>query len=279
MRESGLIASSLPLTSSVHLQLLDQVGTTLADYPLDTWADADGPEEARSYSVDGIVPYDPATAVISLLVEGTEVASRTVSANPPTVTLTSPAPGLALTETVTLRWSAGDPDGDPLTFLLLSSDDGGSTWATLVPRASGTEFSFNSDLLQASPDTLFRIVATDGVNTGTDVSDGPVTAPNRPPAVAVMSPVNGAFLSGQQTVMLMVDVRDPDGKPIAEDAIGWSSDVDGALGSGSALAVWGLSAGTHRLTVAVSDADGATASAQVTVQVDRRQVYLPLILR
>lgn len=174
---------------------------------------------------------------------------------------------------------AGDADGDPLTFLLQSSEDGGASWVTLAPRVSGAEFSFGSELLQASADTLFRIVVDDGVNTAFDVSDGPVTALNRPPAVTVLSPVDGASLSGQQTVILMVDVHDPDGKLIAEDAISWSSDKDGVLGAGSSLIVWGLSAGTRRLTVTITAAVGGGASAQVTVQVDTRVIILPLILR
>ncbi len=53
----------------------------------------------------------------------------------PTVHLTSPAEGDAFSKTATLRWTAGDPDKDTLTFDLSYSSDGGKTW-TLLPKKS-----------------------------------------------------------------------------------------------------------------------------------------------
>ncbi|BDI31241.1 hypothetical protein CCAX7_32920 [Capsulimonas corticalis] len=57
---------------------------------------------------------------------------------PPTVKITSPATGDALSKTATLRWSASDPDQDTLTYDLSYSSDAGKTWTPIkkhVPTA------------------------------------------------------------------------------------------------------------------------------------------------
>src|SRR5581483_4619935 len=48
-------------------------------------------------------------------------------------------------------------------------------------------------------------------------------------------------------------------------AIRWTSSRDGALGTGATVLRSSLSAGTHTLTASVTDLDGATGSATVTV--------------
>lgn len=66
------------------------------------------------------------------------------------------------------------------------------------------------------------------------------------------------------------------------DSLSWSSDLDGALGTGDAGEVT-LSEGTHTITLDVS---GAVVSATTTVVVEvpppppeRFYTYLPLVLR
>ncbi len=37
-----------------------------------------------------------------------------------------------------LRWTAADADGDPLSFMVLYSDDGGETWSVLTVWLTGS---------------------------------------------------------------------------------------------------------------------------------------------
>ena len=53
---------------------------------------------------------------------------------------------------------------------------------------------------------------------------------------------------------------------------------DGVLGQGSHLHVH-LTPGTHHLTLTATDADGLHATASVTVTVQYRRLYLPLVRR
>src|SRR5262249_10808214 len=51
-------------------------------------------------------------------------------------------------------------------------------------------------------------------------------------------------------------------------AVHWTSDLDGALGTGGALDVGSLRSGTHTITASVTDSRGAAASAHTTVVVN-----------
>jgi hypothetical protein len=59
----------------------------------------------------------------------------------------------------------------------------------------------------------------------------------------------------------------------------WSSDQDGALGTGRELWASDLTTGTHRITLMVTDSDGYVGTDEVTVFVGRTTLYLPLILK
>jgi hypothetical protein len=64
---------------------------------------------------------------------------------------------------------------------------------------------------------------------------------------------------------------DPEDGAIAADALQWSSDRDGTLGSGATLVVPGLalSPGPHVITLTARDRDGQVSEARVRVSVHR----------
>ena len=57
---------------------------------------------------------------------------RVASANPPTVKLLTPNGGETLAPGVEVRWTASDPDGDPLNFTVQYSPDNGQTWQLIA---------------------------------------------------------------------------------------------------------------------------------------------------
>lgn len=80
----------------------------------------------------------------------------------------------------------------------------------------------------------------------------------------ILSPTHGSTLPEDQALTLSASAIDADGKDIPGNRLRWSSSLDGALGSGTSLAVSHLTAGRHRLEVATDD--GRSRSA-VTVEV------------
>jgi hypothetical protein len=88
---------------------------------------------------------------------------------------------------------------------------------------------------------------------------------NTPPSVAITGPAaNSSFTQGTAITATGAASDQQDGT--LSSRIKWSSSIDGALGTGSSVA-WTPSAGTHVLTAAVTDNNGATTSTQESVTV------------
>jgi hypothetical protein len=96
-----------------------------------------------------------------------------------------------------------------------------------------------------------------------------------PPAVAILSPADGAILDNTATILAGVvadDVEDPTAL-----VVGWASDVDGALLStvspgGDTTVEWDptvRTAGSHTVTLSATDACGQSALATMTVCQDQ----------
>jgi hypothetical protein len=85
------------------------------------------------------------------------------------------------------------------------------------------------------------------------------------PVLAITSPPDGASIGGGTPIVLSGTAYDREDGPL-DGALAWSSDRDGALGTGPALTVR-LSEGSHRVTARVVDRAGHAATAGVTVEV------------
>ncbi|OGO16857.1 MAG: hypothetical protein A2Z14_07775 [Chloroflexi bacterium RBG_16_48_8] len=105
--------------------------------------------------------------------QGRVLASREVTANAPQVKILSPNGGEVWNEdsSYKIKWEATDADGDPLLFSLALSRDGGETWIPLSIDLEDTQYEIKTNGLQTGENYLIKVFATDGVNTGEDISD------------------------------------------------------------------------------------------------------------
>ena len=227
------------------------------------------------------VPWHPDTTRISIWHGEQELAGRDVSPNPPTVQVISPNGGEVVEgESTVVTWSGSDADGDPLTFTLLYSADGGETWLTLATDIKGMSYEVDTSLLAGSEEALVRVMASDGVNTTSDESDAYFTLADRIPQVSILWPTDGARFTADDVVVLTGDAYDPEDGSLTGEALVWESDQDGLLGSDSSLilATQNLTFGSHQITLLATDSDDMEGSASVSIFVGH-QVYLPLILK
>jgi hypothetical protein len=96
---------------------------------------------------------------------------------------------------------------------------------------------------------------------------GDSSSGNRPPSVTILAPFTGAsFLEGE-AVELEGTASDPEDGALAGTSLEWSSDRDGALGTGESRTVLTLTTGTHGIELSATDSRGRSTTAVVHVRV------------
>ncbi|MCY3678024.1 MAG: hypothetical protein F4Z31_23660 [Gemmatimonadetes bacterium] len=101
---------------------------------------------------------------------------------------------------------------------------------------------------------------------GDEAPTGPV-GPSAPTAV-ITSPASGLAIHEGTPVSLAGAANDPQDGTLGDAALAWSSSIDGALGTGSALEVASPSVGVHTITLTATDSDGNTGNASVSLLVE-----------
>ena len=238
-------------------------------------------ETGQATNVDGfnlILPYSPDVKRLILKKGATELAVRAVSDHAPVVNVTSPNGGetWAASGTYTITWTASDLDGDPLTYSVLYSPDG-SNWVPVGTAITTTQLAVNAAELAGGTAARVRVLATDGVNTSSDESDTAFTVGRKGPSAFILAPEGEVRFMPGTPVWLQGYGYDLEDGTLEGAALSWHSDRDGDLGTGSQALVT-LSPGRHVITLAATDTDGSTATANVNVYAGRK-TYLPLVLR
>ena len=107
--------------------------------------------------------------------------------------------------------------------------------------------------------------------------DGSSGITNEPPVPYILDPADGGRVNNPTAVTLRGGADDDEDGELVDDALSWSSDLDGELGTSGQLVV-ALSLGDHVLTLAATDSDGSTAEVSVSVKVtDENAPPVPVI--
>jgi hypothetical protein len=264
---------------SYTLELQDAGGAPLFTRYFDTVGDSEHPVEGSGYFRQ-VVPWQAGTARI-VLKEGQTVLRIThVSANPPEVTLLSPNGGEFWPPygEQTVTWTGSDADGDPLRYALVYSPDG-DTWKAIATNLVGESYTLDAGRLAGSETARLRVVASDGVNTSQDESDGTFTVEGKPPEVYIIYPLDNSIVPPGRMVVLEGAGTDLEDGPLTDDPLfTWSSSLEGELGVGRELRFDDLRPGWHTITLEATDSDRFVSQASVSILIGHR-VYLPLILK
>jgi hypothetical protein len=213
------------------------------------------------------LPALPGAARLVLKWGATTTDSRVISASAPQVHVTSPNGGELLQGTASVAWTATDGDGDALAFDLLYSADGGASWQTIATNVSETSFQWNTADAAGTSQGLIRVLASDGANTGEDLSDATFRVAKKGPSPMILAPADGARFPRDATVVLEGTAYDPEDGSLADGSLSWSSSVTGTLGEGRQVSRDDLAPGVHTLTLTAQDADGNRATAQIAIEI------------
>lgn len=182
----------------------------------------------------------------------------------PTCEITAPEAGatVAVGSLIVMEATVGDADGpsDWLTAEWSSDEDG--PLGESAPSSSG-ETAFPIDTLSPNTHTIALTVTDDS---GATCSDFTLLTVSTPPEITVTSPADGATANQGSTVVFAAEAVDAEDFP-GDLLVDWTSSIDGTLSSGppdsagdSVFTSDELSAGTHTLTITVTDTDGLYAT-------------------
>lgn len=196
-------------------------------------------------AVRGFIPFNPNTAVMRFTYHGRRIHEiRRSRARPDLRIEQQPREHAEGLERIT--WVARHPEGQSLQFFLRYSRNGGETWQRVGWRTDRQEAEVDFRQLPGGESCLIEVVATDGINTVTQVSE-PFSVPVKPLRAFIIAPVDGSVHAPKQTITFIGQGFDmEDNKPEFEDLI-WVSSIDGTLGRGRAIQLASLSPGEHEI--------------------------------
>jgi hypothetical protein len=176
------------------------------------------------------------------------------------VAISSPADGASSVETdsVTFTGTATDTqDGDLAASLAWTSDlDGAIGAGASFPL---TSLSVGTHLITASVTDSHGAPGSAQITISVDANTAPV--------VAITSPADGSSSTETDPVTFTGTATDGEDGDLAA-SLTWTSDLDGAIGTGATFALTTLSVGTHVITASVVDSHGAGGSALISLTVN-----------
>lgn len=236
-------------------------------------ADGDQLVSACTVALDGLAgPVSVGFVARGPELEAAGQATIDVVANAaPVVTWIEPASGIV------------GPAGHPFDVALTLEDEGelSPTWGGVLASAPPTltDGVYRTTLtLSEGRHTASVSVSDEWAATTTAARDIELGPPNQPPTCRIVDPTDGARLPGSAAVTFTGTFQD-DGGAAALDVV-WTSSRDGDLpGTGAPSTVTAsLSAGTHVVTLTVTDAYGASCSDLILVRVNRPPQLLGLAI-
>lgn len=227
-------------------------------------------EDSPLSGFDLVIDFVAGTRKVQLVDTGSNsvLAIQTVSANPPTISdVALVAASNPVTGTVTLGWTASDPDGDTLTFDIFYSRDNGATFQPVQMNAIGTSSQIDTAVLGGSGTAILRVVASDGVNTA-EAASAPFVMANKAPEPYILLPEDNLHIHYGQLVNFNAMAFDPQDGLVGEAGFAWQDAGGNLLGNGPLISLDALPVGTNVITLLVTNSVGETATTTVTVIVD-----------
>ncbi len=258
------------------IRLLDRRGKALASRAFEmseNHGDAAAPEAGEpDESLQFLVPFPASVAgrigTIELLKDAKVVSSVKASATAPTVSVSSPKVGSAITgDTVTLTWSSRDRDSQELTATVLYRPSARAAWKPVAIDVPGVSAEIPRSALAGSRAGEFLVIASDGVRFAAK-RVGPVRVADNAPILSLQQ-AEGNVVAAQNFALEAVAWDREDG--VLDQQITWTSSLDGRLGQGRRidLVASNLTEGIHTITVRAVDSAKQGVMDTMTIEVSR----------
>lgn len=211
------------------------------------------------------VPTHEDAARLLLKKDGQVLDALEVSEHAPTVTVLKPAAGAFWDEGERrIRWSASDPDGDPLTFAILYTPDQGESWHPVAWAVQGEYYDLDPIILPGGQAAQIRVIATDGFNTSADDSE-PFSVANKAPDASITRPTADAEFGAGEAIRFEGRGYDAEDGFLADEAFTWFQETR-PIGAGRKLMAH-LPEGRHQIRLRVKDSQGLTNEDSIEIAV------------
>lgn len=228
-------------------------------------------------------PFPETTARVDLLLGDQLVWQTEVPSQAPTVKLITPTGGEHITPTDTLiaEWQANHPQGLELNYSLSYSTDGGESFRPLAVGIKENRFEGQAGLAASGGRLRLRVVASDGFNQATDISDD-IIVEDVARRVAVVQPRRGEVIPEGKSIRLMALANDLEQGPLqlSHGNTRWVLDDEIILGHGNEIefteielttprgtVTTPLTVGAHRLKVEVTLSGGTTLTDEIPIEI------------
>jgi arylsulfatase A len=257
--DGGITGRHFAYRSGPYKLVFDSSGTALELYNLDT-------DPAESSNLIGRGEHRDRVARMRDEFEAVRSSERTAPLTDgngqPVVEINEPQNGSAFSfgETIGFRASASDAEDGEL--------DESIVWNSDIDGNLGTGPLLSVSALTVGEHRISASVTDSGGATGSSSITVAIvaTTANQLPVVSITMPADGVTLAQGAPVEFSADASDAEDGSL-DDVIAWSSNIDGALGTGGTITVSTLSTGSHVISAQVTDSASATRKDSITISV------------
>ncbi|MBM3883068.1 MAG: LamG domain-containing protein, partial [Verrucomicrobia bacterium] len=208
---------------------------------------------------------------------GVVLATQTGGGTPPVVQVLQPAAGEVAGAVMTNRWTASDPDGHALQYVVRFSHNNGLSWLPLAVGLDTNNLVVETANLPGGSQCRLEVLASDGILAATATSEA-FTVPTKPPtAYARFDPstppdATGGFRFGDRVVLRGLAFDAEDGQLDGERLHWVLQGPSTAEHTGERFELFAPSPGHYRAALTATDHDGNPSTAQVEFDVAPKPV-------
>ncbi|MBF0377710.1 MAG: hypothetical protein HQK72_09535 [Desulfamplus sp.] len=190
-----------------------------------------------------------------------------------TATPVTPPAGIAIVSPSNNKIFA---EGDSIAFVgqisdAVSTETYTYSWNSNLDGAIGTTASFNLATLTAGTHTI-TLTLLDSKNNTVDsdsitITVGDSSTSTAEPTVSITAPSGDLIFNVGETITFTGTAKDYKANAIADSSLLWSSNIDGAMGTGGTITSTILSKGQHTITLTATDTKGKSGSAFIIITV------------
>jgi parallel beta-helix repeat protein len=169
---------------------------------------------------------------------------------------------------LTVILTGSDPDGDPLTFNIITPPTNGSLSSVLQLSPTSAQVTYNPNANFYGSDSFSFQVNDGALDSSPATVSISITPVNDAPIAAISSPANNSTFTQGQAITFQGSANDVEDGSLTGASLVWTSSIDGQIGTGESFTRNDLSIGTHTITLVATDSQGAQGTDSVTIIVN-----------